>query len=74
MNHLAYIAEKQTQIAAAMARIKVARQKTGELRRENDHMLDQLNARARSTVDPAASMREDRAKAEEERRGKAGSR
>ncbi|MBN2109275.1 MAG: DUF4398 domain-containing protein [Deltaproteobacteria bacterium] len=68
MNHLTYIAEKQTHIAAAMARIKAARQKIGELRRENDQMLGQLNARAQSAVDPAASMREDRAKAEEERR------
>ncbi|WP_373501081.1 DUF4398 domain-containing protein [Desulfococcus sp.] len=68
MNHLTYIAEKQTHIAAAMARIKVARQKSGELRRENDQMLEQLNARAQSAVDPEASMREDRAKAEEERR------
>jgi hypothetical protein len=74
MSHLAYIAEKQTQIAAAMARIKVARQKIGELRRENDHLLEQLSVRARSAVDPAASLREDQAKAEEERSGKAGSR
>jgi hypothetical protein len=68
MTHLAYIAEKQIQIAAAMARIKAARQTIEELRRENDNMLEQLNARARSAVDPAASMREDQAKAEEERR------
>ena len=68
MNHLTYIAEKQTQIAAAIARIKVARQKIGEFRSENDQLLEQVSSRARSAVDPAASMREDRAKAEEERR------
>jgi len=68
MNHLTYIAEKQTQIAAAIARIRVARQKSGELRRENDQMIEQLHAHARAAVDPEASKREDRAKAEEERR------
>jgi hypothetical protein len=68
MCHLAYMAERETQIASAMARIKAARQKSGELRRENDQMLKQLDARARAIVDPEASMREDRAKAEEERR------
>ena len=67
MNHLTYIAEKETQIASAMARIKAARQKSGELRRENDQMIQQLDARAREAVDPEASKREDRAKAEEER-------
>jgi hypothetical protein len=73
MNHLAYMAERETQIAAAIARIQVARRKSGELRRENDQMLEQLDARAQSTVDPEASRHEDRAKAEEERRDKAGS-
>jgi hypothetical protein len=68
MNHLTYLAEKEIQIAAAIARIKIARQKSGELRRENDLLIDRLTARARSAVDPAASLREDRAKAEEERR------
>ena len=68
MDHLTYIAEKQTQIATAIARITVARQKSGELRRENDQMIEKLDARARSTVDPEADRREDRAKAEEERR------
>ena len=68
MNHLAYMAERETQIATAIARIKAARQKSGELRLENDQMIEQLDARARSTVDPEADKREDRAKAEEERR------
>ena len=67
MNHLAYMAERETQIATAIARIKAARQKSGELRLENDQMIEQLDARAREAVDPEASRREDRAKAEEER-------
>ena len=68
MNHLAYMAERETQIAASMARIKVAREKSDVLRRENDEMIKQLSNRAFSTVDPEADKREDRAKAEEERR------
>ena len=39
MNHLAYMAERETQIAASMARIKVAREKSDVLRRENDEMI-----------------------------------
>ncbi len=68
MNHLAYMAERATQIATAIARIQAARQKSDKLRLENDQMLRQLDARARSAVDPEADRREDRAKAEEERR------
>ena len=68
MDHLAYMAARETQIATAIARITVARQKSGELRRENDQMIEKLDAHARSTVDPEADRREDRAKAEEERR------
>jgi len=68
MNHLAYMAERATQIATAIARIQAARQKSDKLRRENDQMLRQFDARARSAVDPEADRREDRAKAEEERR------
>ena len=68
MNHLAYMAERETQIAAAMARIKVARQKSVELRMENDQMIKQLNARALSTEDPEAAKKEERAAAEMERR------
>jgi len=68
MEHLAYLVERETQIATAMARIKVARQKSGKLRRDNDQMIEQLKARAQQAVDPEASKQEDRAAAEEERR------